>query len=261
MIAEPRTTASARTPTPDRGSVDAITVDGLVVRYGPTTVLDQVTFRAGWGELIAVIGPNGAGKSTLFKALAGVVPHSGRVALGGGPGTHRGSVAYLPQRIDIDPTFPVTVGQLVLSGRRPFLKPWRRPRPVDRAAVDSALAEVGLLERFQEPIGRLSGGQLQRAFVARALAQEAGVLLLDESLSGVDRPNTLDLMALFERLAGGGRTILVATHDLALTRHAFSRRLAVNGGLVADGDPREVLDSDSLEATFGSGRSFLPAVA
>lgn len=247
-------------------SLEAVVATDVGVRYGQSPVLEGVTFRAGWGELIAVVGPNGAGKSTLFKALAGVVPHTGRVVLGagrhpGGGAAGQGSVAYLPQRLDLDPTFPVTVGQLVLTGRRRFLGPCRRPRALDRAVVADALSEVGLSDRAREPIGRLSGGQLQRALVARALAQEAGVLLLDESLSGVDRPNTLDLIGLFTALADGGRTILVATHDLALTRHAFSRCLAVNGRLVADGDPRTVLDSDSLEATFGSGRTLLTAGA
>lgn len=240
---------------------DAVVVTDVGVRYGSSRVLEGVGFRAVWGELIAVVGPNGAGKSTLFKALAGVVPHTGEVVVGRAVGPDRGGVAYLPQRMDLDPTFPVTVGQLVLSGRRRFLAPWRRPRGVDRDAVESALVEVGLVGRTREPIGRLSGGQLQRALVARALAQEANVLLLDESLSGVDHANTMGLIELFTTLAAGGRTILVATHDLALTRHAFARCLAVNGRIVADGEPSMVLDTASLEATFGSGRAFVRAVA
>lgn len=235
----------------------AVSVADLGVAYGSRQVLHDVAFDLGWGELVAVVGPNGAGKSTLFKALAGVVPRTGQVAVAGGPGT----VAYLPQQVDLDPTFPVTVGQLVLSGRRRFLKPWRRPADRDRESVAAALAEVRLADRAGDPIGRLSGGQLQRALVARALAQEARVLLLDESLSGVDRPSTLELLELFGRLAAAGRTVLVATHDLALTRHTFDRCLAVNCCLVADGHPRTVLEGDVLEATFGSGRTFVPALA
>jgi ABC-type Mn2+/Zn2+ transport system ATPase subunit len=234
----------------------ALSVTGLTVRYGSRAVLSDVTFHAGWGELVAVIGPNGAGKSTLFQALCGLVPCSGDVTLAGAPHRRRpgkAGVAYLPQRTGIDVMFPITVAQLVLTGRRPFLPPWRRPRATDRAAVRDALVEVGLADRDRDPIGTLSGGKLQRALVARALAQEADVLLLDEALAGVDVPHTAELLALFERLTAGGRTILVATHDLALTRRHFGRCLAINGALVADGPPDRVLDRSSLDATFGSG--------
>lgn len=244
-------------------SGDALVVKDLSVRYGTNLALAGVSFRSGWGELIAVIGPNGAGKSTLFKAMTGLVPFSGAVQLAGDSchhGANRACAAYLPQRADIDISFPITVGQLVLSGRRPFLAPWRRPRSRDRAVVADALAEVGLADREPEPIANLSGGQLQRAFVARAIAQEAEVLLLDEALAGVDAPNTVELVSLFERLAGDGRTIIVATHDLALTRRHFERCLAINGGLVADGAPDHVLDTASLDVIFGSASRACAAV-
>lgn len=235
-------------------SYPALAVQNLTVRYGTRVAVRAIDLTAEWGELIAVIGPNGAGKSTLFKSLAGLVPFSGAVYLDGEQ-CHCGrspASAYLPQRADVDPDFPITVSSLVLTGRRRFLPPWRRPRPLDRAAVAAALAAVDLTERAGDPIGWLSGGQLQRAFVARALASEARILLLDEAFAGVDGPNTAELMALFARLAAAGRTVLVATHDLALTRRHFSRCLAVNGTLVADGPPTDVLTLDSLEATFGS---------
>ncbi|MCU0271089.1 MAG: metal ABC transporter ATP-binding protein [Acidimicrobiales bacterium] len=233
----------------------ALDVDALTVRYPGRVALDNVTFTAGWGELVAVVGPNGAGKSTLFKAIAGLVPITGHVTLAGDRchhGANKACAAYLPQRADVDLSFPLTVGQLVLAGRRPFLAPWRRPRPVDRHAVADALEEVDLADRTRDPIGALSGGQLQRALVARALAQQAEVLLLDEALAGVDLPNTTDLLTLFDRLARTGRTILVATHDLALCRRHFDRCLALNTALIADGPPQDALDADSLDATYGT---------
>jgi ABC-type Mn2+/Zn2+ transport system ATPase subunit len=234
---------------------NVLVVKNLSVRYGARTAISNVGFATARGELIAIIGPNGAGKSTMFKAIAGVVPFEGSIRLAGTE-CHHGSVeshiAYLPQQSDLDRSFPITVGQLAMSGRRPFLRSWKRPRRVDHETVEMALEEVGLADRSLDAIGTLSGGQLQRALVARALAQEAELLLLDESLSGVDTPNTLDLLRLFRRLADGGRTILVATHDLAIVRHHFARCLAINEGLVADGEPVRVLNAESLERTFGS---------
>ncbi|MGQ0464529.1 MAG: metal ABC transporter ATP-binding protein [Sporichthyaceae bacterium] len=233
----------------------ALLVEGLAVRYGQRVALRDVAVRAGWGELIAVVGPNGAGKSTLFKSLSGLVPYEGSVSVSGET-CHCGrspATAYLPQRTDVDLAFPISVGSLVLTGRRRFLPPWRRPRCADRAAVADALDAVDLAERAGDPIGSLSGGQLQRAFVARALAAQARVLLLDEAFAGVDGRSVEELMALFARLTAEGRTILVATHDLALTRRHFSRCLAVNGTIVADGPPADVLTLESLEITFGAG--------
>ena len=244
------------TAAPRSASGPFVAVEGLSVRYANRQVLGGVSFVADHGELIAVVGPNGAGKSTLFKAICGLVPFTGGVRLAGADCHHRASrarAAYLPQRADIDLAFPITVGQLVLTGRRPHLRPWRRPGPADRHAVATALREVALTDRADDPIGSLSGGQLQRAFVARALAQHADLLLLDEALAGVDLPSTDELLELFDRLARSGRTILVATHDLALTRLRFDRCLAINRALVADGSPGNVLDTASLDATFGSG--------
>ncbi|MBL8776315.1 MAG: ABC transporter ATP-binding protein [Acidimicrobiales bacterium] len=239
------------------GPPAAVLARDVSVTYGTRVALRSVSFAAGWSELIAVIGPNGAGKSTLFKALCGLVPADGELAVGGDGCHHqrstRAKVAFLPQRADVDLHFPITVEQLVLTGRRPHLPPWRRPRHIDRQAVAGALERVGLTDRGRDPIGTLSGGQAQRAFVARALTQEAGVLLLDEPMAGLDLPSTTDLIHLLRSLADDGRTVLVATHDLALTRHHFARCLAINGRLVADGSPDQVLDADTLDATFGSG--------
>lgn len=232
-----------------------LTVHDLGVHYGDRHALHGVSFSVGAGELIAVIGPNGAGKSTMFKAICGLVNHEGVVEVNGvhcHDHADRMDLAYIPQRNDSDLHFPITVGELVLAGRRRFRRWYARPTAADRAAASAALARVNLADTEDSALTELSGGQLQRAYVARALAQEASVVLLDEALSGVDQPSTLELLDVFESLAAQGTTLLIATHDLALARRRFSRCLAVNGTLRADGAPSEVLNGDALESTFGS---------
>jgi ABC-type Mn2+/Zn2+ transport system ATPase subunit len=227
----------------------------LGVDYGDQVVLHDISFAIGRGELIAVIGPNGAGKSTLFKAICGLVNHTGKVEVNGvhcHSRTDRMDIAYIPQRSDSDITFPITVGELVLAGRRRFHHWYERPGQQDRDEALRMLSLVDLGGMQDRSLNQLSSGQLQRAYVARALAQEASVLMLDESLSGVDEPSTAELFEVFERLAGNGTALLIATHDLALARRRFSRCMAVNRRLLGDGPPEVVLASDILDRTFGS---------
>ena len=227
----------------------------LGVSYGGTVVLEDVSFAVGRGELIGVIGPNGAGKSTLFKAICGLVNHTGEVEVNGvhcHSRTDRMDIAYIPQRSDSDITFPITVGELVLAGRRRFHRWYERPSSHDRDEALRMLALVDLNGMESRSLNQLSSGQLQRAYVARALAQEASVLMLDESLSGVDQPSTAELFEVFERLVDHGSTLLIATHDLALARRRFNRCMAINGRLLGDGPPDLVLAADVLDRTFGS---------
>lgn len=233
-------------------------VEHLGVRYGDTDVLYDVSFAVRPGELIGVIGPNGAGKSTLFKAICGLVNHSGIVEVNGvhcHDRTDRMDLAYIPQRNDSDLNFPITVGELVLAGRRRFHSWWRRPTQPDRDAAHDALTKVLLEGTQSRSLTELSGGQLQRAYLARALAQHASVVLLDESLSGIDEPTTAELFEVFTTLASGGTALLVATHDLALARRRFKRCLAINGTLRGDGTPEYVLSPEILDTTFGSLRA------
>jgi ABC-type Mn2+/Zn2+ transport system ATPase subunit len=226
------------------------------VHYGERHALSDVSFAVKRGELIGVIGPNGAGKSTLFKAICGLVNHEGSVDVNGvhcHDRVDRMDVAYIPQRSDADLLFPITVGELVVAGRRRFRAWYQRMGSADREAAASALASVNLAGYEHRSLSELSGGQLQRAYIARALTQEASVVLLDEALSGVDQPTTNELFDLFAALSRGGTTLLVATHDLALARHRFGRIIAVNGTLRGDGTPQQVLSADILDATFGSG--------
>ena len=225
----------------------------LSVSYGATPALSNVSFSASSGELIAVVGPNGAGKSSLMKALVGLIDHRGEVSLHGRQchhGRHRHSVAYIPQRHDLDLDFPISAQAVVASGRRRFRRAWQLPTSKDRVAASAALERVGVGHLGTRRINELSGGELQRVLLARALAQEADVLLLDESLSGVDQPTASALIELLAELATGGATLLVTTHDLDLARRQFARCLAINRTIVADGHPARVLDAETIEATF-----------
>lgn len=227
----------------------ALEVRDLSVRYGQTVALSDVSMHLDPGEVVALVGPNGAGKSSLLRAVMGLVAHDGQVTIHTrGAGTT--AVAFVPQRADVDLQFPITVRQVVADGRRPFLAPWRRQGNVDRAAISGALAIVGLDGFERRPLCKLSGGQVQRTFIARALAQEADLLLLDEPLSGVDVPTSDGLIDLLHQLADDGRAILLSTHDLPQVRHRFARCLVLNGRLLADGPPHNVLRAEQLEELF-----------
>ncbi len=225
------------------------------VRYGDRVALAGVSFSLQPGELVALIGPNGAGKSTLLKAVVGLVPHSGFVSVQGHECHHRPDrldLAYVAQHSAVDRLFPITVDEVVRSGRRRFGRWWRRDSAADIGAARAALERVGLGDRGAARLSELSGGQVQRVFVARALAQEAKVVLLDEAMAGVDRPTTLTLLDMLHQVTASGAAVVVAMHDLALARRHFDRCLAVNGTLVADGPPEEVLVGDVLESVFGA---------
>ena len=228
-------------------------LQSLGVELGDRRVLDDVSFSVRRGELIAVVGPNGAGKSTLMKAICGLVNHDGVVEVNGvhcHDRTDRMDIAYIPQRNESDLAFPLTVGELVCAGRRRFRRWWQRPTESDRVVVDEALTRVLLPGTADRSLTELSGGQLQRAYLARSLAQQASVVLLDEALSGVDEPTTEELFDVFAALVEQGTTLLVATHDLGLVRRRFPRCLAVNGTLLVDGAPSDVLSMEAVDTLF-----------
>lgn len=224
----------------------------LGVAYGAYTALSGTSFEVGRGELVAVVGPNGAGKSTLFKALAGFIDHDGDVVLGGKKCHHleRRSVAYVPQHKSFDVRFPITVGEVVLSGRRGLHGRHFRPTAADRDAARASLDAVNLEGFEKRALWTLSGGQLQRALLARALAQDADVLLLDESLAGLDERQIDGVLVVLERLCASGKTVLVSVHDLGLVRRRFPRVIALNGTVVADGPARKVLSGRGIERLF-----------
>jgi ABC-type Mn2+/Zn2+ transport system ATPase subunit len=221
-------------------------VHDLTVRYDGKNALESVSFRVQVGESVAIVGPNGAGKSTLFRALVGLVqPNRGTMD------THGAEIGYVTQRSAVDWSFPVTVHDVVMMGRIGKMGWLRWQRPHDREMVQRCLAQVGMLEYASRQIGELSGGQQQRVFVARALAQEATVLLMDEPFSGVDAPSQETILEILDRLHGQGVTALVSTHDLNLAVERFDRLALLNQRLIAYGPPREAVTPETLAAAYG----------
>jgi ABC-type Mn2+/Zn2+ transport system ATPase subunit len=228
-------------------------LQNVTVTYGNTMALHGVSLEVQPGDQVAVVGPNGAGKSTLFNVIAGIVkPTSGSVRIGGSrPGRHI-CVGYVPQRNRIDWRFPVTVSDVVMMGRVGKIGLLRWPGRRDRELVQAALEQVGMQEFAHRQIGELSGGQQQRVFLARVLAQEAELLLMDEPLSGLDMPSQEAILAILESLRQQRITILVATHDLNQAAEHFPQMALLNRRLVAYGPPAQVLTPEHLMLAYGS---------
>lgn len=231
----------------------AVEVHNLSVAYDARPALLGVSATVERGEVIGIVGPNGAGKSTFFRALLGLVtPGSGYIRLlGGDVATHRRWVTYLPQREVIDWDFPLIVSDVVIMGRYPHLGWGRFPGPADRRVVEACLEALGISDLRNRHIGELSGGQQQRTFLARALAQEARILLLDEPFMGVDAATEQTILALLRRLSGEGKAVLIVDHDLTRAAETYDRVLLLNQRLVAFGPPAQVLVPDLLRITYG----------
>ena len=231
----------------------AVDAHNTRVLYGGNVVLNDVSFTAPSGAFVGVVGPNGAGKSTLLKTLVGIIrPTSGSVHIyGTDPARSTSLVGYVPQSEDVNWQFPVTVYDVVMMGRTPSLGAFRYASSTDKQAVFDALHRVGLLHRKDELVYSLSGGQRQRVFVARALAQDARVLLLDEAFSGVDVGSQYELVAVLRQLCEEGQTILLSTHDLANMARKMDLVLCLNCHVCAWGPPEEALTSDVLTELYG----------
>lgn len=231
-----------------------LTAQNLRVNYGEVQALTGASLTLKSGEICGLVGMNGSGKSTLFKAIMGVVPASGQVTLAGLPpaaARRQGLVSYVPQKEEIDFSFPLSVRDLVSQGRYGKLGITRRLRAKDRQAVDQALARVGLSDLADRQIGQLSGGQRKRAFVARGLAQEAQLILLDEPFAGVDKTSENMLIALFKELRDAGAGILISTHDLANLADLADRAALLRQTILMEGPPRQVLAPANLVRAFG----------
>ncbi len=218
----------------------------------PPLALENLSAHIYTGERIAIVGPNGAGKSTVLKLIAGALrPSSGTVRVfGHGPAGHI-CIAYVPQRNQIYWSFPVTVEDVVMMGRVGQIGLFRWPGRRDWALVRESLARVNAGHLAKKQIGELSGGQQQRVFIARALAQEAEILLLDEPLTGLDLPSQEATFEILEGLRPDNVTILMATHDLSMAASHFDRVMLLNRRLIAFGPPAEALSSDYLLQAYG----------
>lgn len=230
-------------------------VEGLCVRYAGARplALENVTFAVPEGTRVAVVGPNGAGKSTLFKAMVGLLPAvAGRMLVHGVPfGHNQDCVAYVPQRDEVDWRFPVSVADVVLMGRFGHLGWLRWPGPADRQLARDCLDQLGMGHLAERSIGDLSGGQQQRVFLARALAQEPHILLLDEPFAGVDAGTQEVVLDLLDTLAERSVTVLVATHDLSQAANRFDRVVLLNRRLIAYNVAKDVFTPENVAAAFG----------
>lgn len=233
-----------------------ISVQNVTVAYrNGTTALKDATFSSPRGSITALVGVNGAGKSTLFKAIMGFVPVvSGSITILGEEGRkaqRQNRVAYVPQSEDVDWNFPVLVEDVVMMGRFGHMNMLRIPRPIDREKVAAALARVDLTAFAKRQIGELSGGQKKRVFLARALAQEGDVILLDEPFTGVDVKTEDAIIALLRALRDEGKVILVSTHNLGSVPEFCDRTVLVKGTVLAYGPTAEVFTREKLEVAFG----------
>lgn len=243
---EPRTLQGARVARRANGGA------GQDAHEGRTWALEDVSFRVESGARVAVVGPNGAGKSTLFKVIAGTLePDAGRIRVFGHEPDRHICIAYVPQRNQIDWSFPVTVADVVMMGRVGQIGLFRRPHSEDWRLVQQSLERVNAGHLAQKQIGELSGGQQQRIFIARALAQEAELLLLDEPFTGLDAPSREIIFGILQSLHADGVTMMVATHDLNLAAESFEQVMLLNRRLVAFGPPQEALTSQNLLHAYG----------
>ncbi|MDG2013747.1 MAG: metal ABC transporter ATP-binding protein [Pirellulaceae bacterium] len=233
-------------------SKPAIEVDNLTVSYGPVPALLDVSLAIPAGKLVGVIGPNGSGKSTLIKAILGFVkPDIGSVKiLGEDVARVKGRVAYVPQRGSVDWDFPITVREVALMGRYGSKRWWQDMSRNDYALADRALQQVRMSEFSKRQIGQLSGGQQQRVFMARALAQDADILLLDEPFAGVDAATEGAILNVLTEARQKGKTMVVVHHDLETACEYFDLLILLKQRMFAFGSPTQVLEPELLSEVY-----------
>ncbi|WP_408955724.1 metal ABC transporter ATP-binding protein [Natroniella sp. ANB-PHB2] len=232
---------------------ESLRVENVTVSYGTDDpVIERASFALQPGSKVGVIGPNGAGKSTLMKAIVGLLPlDQGRVeVLGGCINQKRNSVAYVPQKEDIDWDFPVSVYDVVMMGRYVHLGWIKRPTKQDHQIVTEALKEVRMFDYQNRQVGKLSGGQRQRVFLARALAQRAEIMLLDEPFAGVDQTTEEIIYGLLDQLSKEDKTVIVVHHDLKKVKKYFDNLILVNKEIIAYGPTKATFTQSYLSQTF-----------
>jgi len=224
-------------------------IRNLTVKYDGHVILNELNFWVNSGEIVAIIGPNGSGKTTLLKAILGLIPHQGEVKiLGGPPRLALDSIGYVPQRLDFDRTFPLTVREF-LGFIKSKNQPWR----------EEVLMEVGVNAFTEKRIGELSGGQLQRLLIAKALLKEPKLLMLDEATSGVDIAAEMTFFELIEHLNKTHNvTIMLISHEVQMVYKFATQILCLNKDLVCNGIPKEAITKEVLEQLYGKNIEFQP---
>ncbi len=231
-----------------------IKIRDLNVDYFGNPALSNVSVEIPFGYSVGIIGPNGAGKSTFIKALLNIVKaSSGDVTVDGEPIKNKQSkIAYVPQKSDVDLSFPITVEDTVLTGTYPNIKLFRRPGKKEREIVKAAMEMVDITNLAKRQISNLSGGQLQRVFIARALAQQADVFFLDEPFVGIDLVSETIIVDLLKELRAEGKTVVVVHHDLHEVEAYFDKLMILNKELVAFGDVKDVFNTENIQKAYGS---------
>ncbi|WP_273443700.1 metal ABC transporter ATP-binding protein [Neolewinella agarilytica] len=237
----------------------AITVNDLSVSYDRKRVLNNIFLEIEEGHRYGILGPNGSGKSTLLKAMLGLIDdYTGTIqVLGQDVQQVRKRVVYVPQRSEIDFTFPATVRDVVLMGRYPHKRVFQRLNAADNTMAEAAMRELDILNLQDRQIGELSGGQQQRTFLARALAQGADILLLDEPFVGVDIPTEEKIIEVLRKLSAEGKTLMVVHHDLQAVPEYFDHVILLNQRLIAYGPTEEVFTPEVLKRAFGGQLALL----
>jgi manganese/zinc/iron transport system ATP- binding protein len=243
--------------------IPALELRNLTVAYHHRPVIYDIDVQVSQGSLVGIIGPNGAGKSTLIKAVMGALPLSGGwvKVFGGSFAQNIHRIGYVPQRESVDWDFPVNVMDVVLMGRYGRLRVGQRPTEKDREIARACLGKVQMLPFAARQIGNLSGGQQQRVFLARALAQESDLYLMDEPFVGVDAATEAAIVTLLRDLKAAGKTIIVVHHDLASARNYFDHLLLLNMRLIAYGPTHELYTVEMLQKTYGGRLNFMTDAA
>ncbi|ATC61847.1 MAG: metal ABC transporter ATP-binding protein [Lactococcus raffinolactis] len=227
-------------------------IKNLTVAYQGELILDQVSLTVQKGKITGIIGPNGAGKSTLIKGALGLIKcQSGQTYIQGESlAKVRDQIAYVEQRSAVDLTFPINVLDLVLTGTYPKLGLFKSPGPLEKQAALEALAQVDLVDFKERQIGSLSGGQLQRVFVARAIVQDATVIILDEPFVGIDMSSEQKIMGILKKWSDVGKTIIVVNHDLNKVTQYFDDLVIIQRGIVAQGPVTETYQMANIQKAF-----------
>lgn len=236
------------------GTTNSLCINNLTVKYALNTALNGVTFSVSTGKLIGIIGPNGAGKSTLIKAMLGLVhsSHKGIIFNSKPINTFKKQISYVKQRQDHDITFPIQVKDVVMLGIYPKLGFLKYPSKLHKSQVLDALKQVNMQDFYKKQIGELSGGQLQRVFLARVIVQGASLIFLDEPFVGIDAYSEQTIMQVIKRMRNQGNTIIIVYHDLHKVTEYFDQVIILNKELIACGDTTTTFTKQNIAKAYKS---------